>query len=245
LQNIRIVYPQNPIQATRGQKSQNEIVNASVENESQVRLSNIPVITTYSWFPGKKDELVSDAGGTIRIKPGIINSKKRTEYISTFVNFDKMVRETTADPVVRKLLANFKLTEYVLPVEIVASVFYVSVPEKSIEQKSNDSRLQKEITSLLINDGFGIAPEPGQSGFVITIEAITSKGSEVTKEETLRLQHIFTYYSNHAHIEGPVMRGLSYGHIKNLMTIPIGARFTIELSPTGTFLLRAVEPVIA
>ena len=72
-----------------------------------------------------------------------------------------------------------------------------------------------------------------------------SNVSEVTKEETLRLQHIFTYYSNHAHIEGPVLRGLSYGHIKNLMTIPIGARFTIELSPTGTFLLRAVEPVIA
>jgi hypothetical protein len=178
LQNIRIVYPQNPIQATRGQKSQNEIVNASAENENQVRLTNIPVITTYSWFPGKKDELVSDASGTIRIKPGIINSKKKTEYISTFVNFDKMVRETTADPVVRKLLANFKLTEYVLPVELVPSVFYVAVPEKSPDQKSNDSRLQKEITALLINDGFGIAPEPGQSGFVITIESITSKGSE-------------------------------------------------------------------
>jgi len=72
-----------------------------------------------------------------------------------------------------------------------------------------------------------------------------SNVSEVTKEETLRLQHIFTYYSKHAHNEGPVMRGLSFGHIRNMMTIPIGARFRMQLSPTGSFFLGAVEPVIA
>ena len=37
---------------------------------------------------------------------------------------------------------------------------------------------------------------------------------------------------------------LSYGHIQDLMTIPVGARFKLTVSPTGTFSLGALEPVI-
>ena len=69
--------------------------------------------------------------------------------------------------------------------------------------------------------------------------------AENTKAENFRQQNIFNYYSEEAHIDGPVMRGLSYGHIRNLMTIPIGARFKMELSQAGNFSLEAVQPVIA
>jgi len=68
--------------------------------------------------------------------------------------------------------------------------------------------------------------------------------SELTKEEQLRLQHIFGYYSEHGHNDGPVMRGLSCGHIKNLMTLPVGGRFKMEISEEGNFFLGATEPVI-
>ena len=68
--------------------------------------------------------------------------------------------------------------------------------------------------------------------------------AENTNAENFRQQHIFNYYSEETH-NGPVMRGLSYGHIRNLMTIPIGARFKMELSQAGNFSLEAVQPVIA
>ena len=71
-----------------------------------------------------------------------------------------------------------------------------------------------------------------------------SNVTEITKEETLRLENIFIHYSLHARMDGPVMRGLSCGHIKNLMTIPIGARFRMEISPNGKFSFGAVDPVI-
>ena len=61
--------------------------------------------------------------------------------------------------------------------------------------------------------------------------------------ENIRLEKIFDYYCQHAHPEGPVMRGLSYGHICNLMTIPVGARYRMEVSATA-FSLRALEPVV-
>ncbi len=69
--------------------------------------------------------------------------------------------------------------------------------------------------------------------------------AENTKAENFRQQHIFKYYSQETHSNGPVMRGLSYGHIRNLMTIPIGARFKMTLSPTGNFSFGALSPVIA
>ncbi len=68
--------------------------------------------------------------------------------------------------------------------------------------------------------------------------------AENTKEENLRQQNIFDYYSAQACTDGPVMRGLSYGHIINLMTLPVGARVKIQLSPAGNFTLGAINPVI-
>jgi muramoyltetrapeptide carboxypeptidase len=63
-------------------------------------------------------------------------------------------------------------------------------------------------------------------------------------EEEQRLQHIFRYYSAPEEMNGPVMRGLSYGHISDLMTIPVGARSFMEISPSGEFAFGALEPVV-
>jgi muramoyltetrapeptide carboxypeptidase len=68
--------------------------------------------------------------------------------------------------------------------------------------------------------------------------------AENTKEEIFRQENIFRYYSAETRIDCPVMRGLSYGHIKNLMTIPVGGRFTLQISATGGFSLGALYPVI-
>ena len=59
-----------------------------------------------------------------------------------------------------------------------------------------------------------------------------------------RIKRVFEYYST-LNDQAAVLSGLSYGHIQNLMTIPVGARFKLQISPTGTFSLGALEPVIA
>jgi muramoyltetrapeptide carboxypeptidase len=69
--------------------------------------------------------------------------------------------------------------------------------------------------------------------------------AENTTEENLRQQNIFSYYSEQTSTCSPVLRGLSYGHVRNLMTLPVGARVKMQLSSSGLFSLGAVEPVIA
>lgn len=58
-----------------------------------------------------------------------------------------------------------------------------------------------------------------------------------------RFDKMFAYYADRMPEGIPVMTGLSYGHIVELMTIPVGARCRIELSPER-FAFGAVEPVV-
>jgi len=59
-----------------------------------------------------------------------------------------------------------------------------------------------------------------------------------------RLEKVFNYYTAHTDSCVPVMRGLSYGHISNLMTLPVGVRCRLEVSETS-FNLMAIEPAVA
>ena len=45
-----------------------------------------------------------------------------------------------------------------------------------------------------------------------------------------RFDKLFTYYANRMHAGSPVMTGLSYGHIRELMTLPVGARCHLKIS---------------
>lgn len=59
-----------------------------------------------------------------------------------------------------------------------------------------------------------------------------------------RFDKIFTYYANRMHDGAPVMTGLSYGHIRELMTLPVGARCRLEISPER-FAFGAVDAPVS
>jgi len=168
LQNIRIVFPANSIDVKRGQKPENGNLTVTVQNEKNIHLTGVPVIIAYSFSPGKKDELISDANGTVRIPTGTINSKRKTEYIASMVNFEKMVREATPDPMVRKLLGSIKAIEYVMPVNILPLVFYIDVA---------NSHISEDIKAILTGDGFSIASNRASAGLILSIDANTTTNS--------------------------------------------------------------------
>jgi len=65
-----------------------------------------------------------------------------------------------------------------------------------------------------------------------------------TEQEEGRLESIFTYYSRSMLSGGPIMQGLSYGHIRNLMTIPVGQTFSFDVAQDGSFSLQASSPAV-
>ena len=178
LQNIRIVYPVESLIMKSGQKAAGEILNLSIRNESGKSLSAIPAVVSYSYFPGKKDELISDASGNIRLATGQIKSKRKDEYISSVVNFEKMVKENTSDTFVRKLLVNFKAPEYILPVFISPTVFYIEADEKNLNLPVSAPQTQPSLVTALTTDGFSVANVSAKTDYLISVTANTSQGSQ-------------------------------------------------------------------
>lgn len=62
--------------------------------------------------------------------------------------------------------------------------------------------------------------------------------------EMERRNRLFDYYCLHREESRPAVQGLSYGHIRNLLTMPVGARFRMEAQAGGSLSLGALEPVI-
>lgn len=62
--------------------------------------------------------------------------------------------------------------------------------------------------------------------------------------EDERMKRVFEYYST-LNIHATALSGLSFGHISDMMTIPVGAHFKVSISPSGTFSFGALEPVVA
>jgi muramoyltetrapeptide carboxypeptidase len=58
-----------------------------------------------------------------------------------------------------------------------------------------------------------------------------------------RFDKMFAYYADRMPDRTPVMTGLSYGHIQELMTIPVGAKCRVEVSEEA-FAFGAAEPVV-
>ncbi|MBN1929066.1 MAG: LD-carboxypeptidase [Chlorobiaceae bacterium] len=59
-----------------------------------------------------------------------------------------------------------------------------------------------------------------------------------------RFDKMFAYYANRMHQSAPVLAGLSYGHIKELMTLPVGARCHLEITPER-YAFGVAEPVVS
>ncbi|NTU67873.1 MAG: LD-carboxypeptidase [Chlorobiaceae bacterium] len=63
------------------------------------------------------------------------------------------------------------------------------------------------------------------------------------EDRDYRFDKMFAYYANRMAEGTPVMTGLSYGHIPELMTMPVGAKCRIELSE-GALSFGAIDPVV-
>ena len=178
LQNIRIVFPVESIKVKSGQKPANEILNLTIKNINSQNLAAIPIIVSYSYFPGKKDELISDASGNIRLTTGQVKSKRKDEFITALVNFEKIVKDNSPDAFVRKLLVNFKASEYVLPVIIAPTVFYIEADEKNLNIPNSNPQTQSGLVAKLTSDGFSVETVAGKADYLISVAANTAQGSQ-------------------------------------------------------------------
>ena len=178
IQNVRIVYPFETLDLIRGGTPENNPLIVKVLDSSGHALKGIGVTTTISWAPGKTIVSVSDVRGEARIEIDKAATKKTDEYIESVIDLDKLVRESTGDPVIRKLLQNISVPGYVLPVRIDAPVFFVDTHETNLGEQLNKPMIYPEIIQMLKRDGIIMTDDREEADFEIFLEAETLSGSQ-------------------------------------------------------------------
>jgi vacuolar-type H+-ATPase subunit E/Vma4 len=191
LRDIKIIFPKGPVSVMKGQYIDNDNIEANIETSAGLRLQGIPVITSYSYAPGKKTEGESDISGLLRIKPGMVNAGKGRENITCVVNVEKLIRQATSNPFIIKLLARIKVPEYNLPMNISAARFRVIVKEPNDAEKDECAALLKEITSKLVADGYAIVPDSSGDYIVIQVNPSTKLQSQTSNRAAISVSGNF------------------------------------------------------
>jgi hypothetical protein len=178
IQSIRVVYPVDTLVLKIGASSPHDALIARVVDAGGRPLSGIALVTEFSYAPGKKRTTLSDSKGEIRIEIEKAVSARGNEYINTKIDLDQLIRESTDDAVIRKLLQNIDVPGYVLPVVIRPPVFFVETQEMNLGKTMEKKRVYPEMVNLLKQNGILIAGQKDKAEYAMTIKVDTQKGPE-------------------------------------------------------------------
>jgi len=178
IQSIRIVYPEESIAAQRGKSPVPNPVIVTVEDGSGRKLSGMDINSFVSWNPGGIITSETDSEGQARIEIGKAITRKSEEFLQSSIDLDLLIRSSTSDPVIRKLLRNISVPDYVLPINIVTPTFFVEINESNLGKPLEKSFLFPEVVDLLSKDGFPLTEKKEYADLILNITAITKTNSE-------------------------------------------------------------------
>lgn len=191
MQTIRISFPTQQILYTRGAGADQESILLTVADKNNNRIKNAPVDIRFSFSPGKVKSETSNSNGQVRVKIPEFDSKKREEFISANISIEKMVRESTDDHVIRRMLEGLNIPEYVLPIKIISPKFYLEASEQNLGTDLNSSVVKRELRNLLERDGLTVTNNTDDADFIIRSETYTQQGTEAKGKYTATLSGSF------------------------------------------------------
>jgi len=178
LQSIRIVYPVKSIDVMRGERPEYDPLDIQALDGMDNPLAGLAFISRFSFLPGKNIESVTGANGKFNLNIGPVETKNKNEYLTSIVDLEKLVKGNTSDQVIRKLLLNLAVHEYILPFQIISPKFYIETVEENMGDIIDKTDVKTELSKLLSKDGFEITAEHSVCDYKITVNATSSKGTE-------------------------------------------------------------------
>jgi len=178
VQDIRIVYPEESIAVRRGKSPEENPIVVKVVDGNGRKLSGFKINSFLSWNPGGGIVSESDSKGEARIEIGKADTKRNEEFLESSIDLDKLIRESTSDPVVRKLLQNITTPDYVMPINVVTPSFFIEISESNLGNPLEKSILFPEIVDLLLRDGFTLVDRAELADLVLKVTAITKTNTQ-------------------------------------------------------------------
>lgn len=175
MQHLSLVFPMEKVMIKPG--SLVAPVEPVVVNRNSDPIAGIPVITKFSWLPGRRSEAVTDATGRFRVIPAGLKPGMRNERMVSSIDVEKIVSQNSSDVVVQKFFEIVQLSAFTLPIEVVPPVFYISAKTQVASARSSltaDSGFDAEISRLLRQEGFVITNEQTHADYSVIIQTNVS-----------------------------------------------------------------------
>lgn len=153
LRNIQIRFSAEKLLLKVGSYSKNPATEALVVDNSGKPVSGIPVLIRYSWLPGATVQVTSDNQGKIIIPLEKPEKFTGTYQISSQIHWEKIVRENTTDPTIRRLLEGFKMNIFQLYLELIPPICKITLYENLPQFSSPGVNLRGEIEKIIQADG--------------------------------------------------------------------------------------------
>ncbi len=189
--HLKIVFPTEKHRFVRGVGHEHETIVLSVVYDDKTPVKGVNIETEFSYAPGKSIQKTSDANGKVRIKVENFDTRKKEEYIRAWVNIDKLIKESTNDQMVRRLMESLEFPVFEYPVEIVSPKFYIEANEKNMGAALSSSKVKREFRSLIERDGFEMANDEKLADYILTSEVSTEKDNEVKGKFSAKLTASF------------------------------------------------------
>lgn len=147
--------------------------------DAQLRpVAGIPIKTTFSWRPGIQTDNISNTRGGFLIPLQDITPATRNPQISTVIDVNRLIRDNTSNHMVRNMLEIINVNPFVLPIRVMAPVFYISVEAHNLGESFSGQNIEDQFTRLLRQDGFQVSASSQAAEYTLHILASTTQGQE-------------------------------------------------------------------
>jgi len=137
-------------------------------------VSDIPLVAQYSEKPIRNNKLRSSAQGQAQFEVDVVRSSKTSEVFTVTIDMDDMLAEAGADPLIRRLVNRFVLSQGAIRVNIERPKFAVVSNEIMLGEPQKPGILEASFRQKAVEAGYVVVTDGSAVDFTVRITAVAS-----------------------------------------------------------------------
>ncbi|MCF8304656.1 MAG: LPP20 family lipoprotein [Bacteroidales bacterium] len=208
LDNIVIIPDKTNVQVVRGSEIRSDKLSFHVKGKNGMPLKGVPVKAEFTAQTLVFDKASSNNEGRLQFRIEKVDTKSNNGIFKIFINMEDILRSSTSDLTIRKLVRQLNVPSAKMNISIEEPVFYVESSEENINQPLQEGVLKNSLLDHLRSRGFKTTGAKQSADFIVTINAHTTKGGEMSNRYSALLDFTLSVRDKEGN---PVYSGNSRG----------------------------------
>lgn len=137
-------------------------------------VSDIPLVAQYSEKPIRNNKQRSSVQGQAQFEVDVVRSSKTSEVFSVTIDMDEMLAEAGADPLIRRLVNRFVLSQGATRINIQKPKFAIISNEIMLGEPQKPGILEASFKQKAVEAGYVVITDGSDVDFTVRITAVAS-----------------------------------------------------------------------